>query len=74
MVPKVLKPLSLTVCKSMQPQSQNCLLGSDSTVSAHEMDGWMTCDFTFFLTVFQSYQDDVRMIMKGCVQWNSVYG
>ena len=37
------------------------------------LDGWMTCDFTSFLTVFQSYQDDVR-IMKGCVQWNSVYG
>ena len=34
----------------------------------------MTCDFTSFLTVFQSYQDDVWMIMKGCVQWNSVYG
>ena len=27
-----------------------------------------------FLTVFQSYQDAVRVIMKGCVQWNSVYG
>ena len=38
------------------------------------MDGWMTCDFTSFLTVFQSYQDDVWMIMKGCVQWNSVCG
>ena len=34
----------------------------------------MTCDFTSFSTIFQSYQDDVRMIMKGCVQWNSVYG
>ena len=29
------------------------------------MDGWMTCDFTSFLTVFQSYQDNVWMIMKG---------
>ena len=29
------------------------------------MDGWMTCDFTFFSTVFQSYQDDGRLIMKG---------
>ena len=38
------------------------------------MDGWMTCDFTSFLTVFQSYQDDVWMIMKGCVQCNSVNG
>ena len=32
------------------------------------MDGWMTCDFTSFSTVFQSYQDDGQMIMKGCVQ------
>ena len=35
------------------------------------MDGWITCDFTSFSTVFQSYQDDVRLIMKSCVQWNS---
>ena len=33
-----------------------------------EMDGWMTWDFTSFLTVFQSCQDDVRMMMEGCVQ------
>ena len=33
------------------------------------MDGWITCAFTSILTVFQSYQDDGRMIMKGCVQW-----
>ena len=32
------------------------------------MDGWMACDFTSFSTVFQSYQDDGRLIMKGCVQ------
>ena len=37
------------------------------------MDGWMTWDFTSLLAVFQSYQDDVWMIMKSCVQWNSVY-
>ena len=35
-------------------------------------DGWMTCDFTSFSTVFQSYQDNGRMIMKDCVQWNPV--
>ena len=29
----------------------------------------MTCDFTSVLTVFQSYQDDGQMIMKGSVQW-----
>ena len=28
----------------------------------------MHCDFTSFSTVFQSYQDDGRVIMKGCVQ------
>ena len=28
----------------------------------------MTCDFTSLSTVFQSYQDNVRLIMKGCVQ------
>ena len=33
----------------------------------------MTCDFTSFSTVIQSYQDDVHVIRKGCVQWNPVY-
>ena len=37
------------------------------------MDGWLAI-FTSFSTVFQSYQDDGRLIMKGCVQRNSVYG
>ena len=36
------------------------------------MDGWMTWDFTSFSTVFQSYQDDRRLKMNGCVQWNSI--
>ena len=39
------------------------------------MDGWMdNAIFTFFSSVFQSYQDDGRLILKDCVQWNSVYG
>ena len=37
------------------------------------IDGWMTSDFTSFSIVFQSYQDKGQMIMKGCVQGNSVY-
>ena len=37
------------------------------------MNGWMICHFMFFLTVFQSYQDNVSMTMTGCVQWNPVY-
>ena len=32
----------------------------------------MTCCFTTFSTVFQSYQGDECVIMKGCVQWNPV--
>ena len=36
-------------------------------------DAWMTCDFTSFSTAFQSYQDDERLMMKGCVQLNPVY-
>ena len=38
------------------------------------LDGWTTCDLKSFSTVFQSYQDDGRMIMKGRVQWNPIYG
>ena len=34
----------------------------------------MTCDFTSFSIVFQLYQDEDRMIMEGCVQWNPFYG
>ena len=30
--------------------------------------------YTSFSTVFQSYQDDERLIKKGCVQQNTVYG
>ena len=29
-------------------------------------------DFTSFSTVFQSYLDDGRVIVKGCMQWNPV--
>ena len=36
-------------------------------------DGWMTCDLMSFSTVFQSYQDNGMLIMKGYVQWNSIY-
>ena len=41
-----------------------------------QMDGRVTCNFTSFSTVFQSYhfsQDDVRVIMKGYLQWSLVY-
>ena len=33
----------------------------------------MICDFTSFSPVFQLYQDDDMMIMKGCVRWNPIY-
>ena len=34
----------------------------------------MTCDFTSFSRVFQSYQNDEHVIMKGFVQWKPIYG
>ena len=36
------------------------------------VDEWMTCNFTSFSTVLQSYQDDGHVIIKGCVQWNPI--
>ena len=36
--------------------------------------GWMTCNCNALLKVFQSYQDDGWVIIKGCVQWNLFYG
>ena len=40
----------------------------------YKKNGWMACDFTSFSTVFQSYEDNERLIMKGCVQCNSIQG
>ena len=51
----------------------NYFLSNSYKAASQRMDAWVTCDFTSFSTVFQSYQDDGRMIMKGCVQWNPVY-
>ena len=51
---------------------QDHLLSSYIAHFLSMMDGWITSDFTSFSTVFQSYQDDVRLIMKGCVHWNCV--
>ena len=37
--------------------------------------GWMDyLRFYIFFTIFQSYQDDEWLVMKGCMQKNSVYG
>ena len=36
-------------------------------------DEWMTCDLASFSTVFQSYQNNGRLIMEGFVQGNSAY-
>ena len=38
------------------------------------MFGWMSdFRFTSFFTVFQSFQNDGWVIMKGCIQWNPLY-
>ena len=31
---------------------------------------WMACDLSSFSKVFQSYKEDGRLIMKGCLQRN----
>ena len=36
------------------------------------IDRWMTCNFTSFSIVFQAYQDDGWVIMKGCVRWRLI--
>ena len=42
------------------------ILASLSAKRLRELiDVWMTCDFTFYVRAFQSYQNTVRMIMKG---------
>ena len=66
--------LCLSKCKLHRITSKFYMLLCTRPSLVKKMDGWMTRDFTSFLTVFQSYQDDVWMIMKGCVQWDSVYG
>ena len=54
---------------------RNCLksgtvwLSSGGVISPKH--GYMTCNFT---SIFQSYQNDGWVIMKGCVQWHIVYG
>ena len=35
---------------------------------------WMTCDFVSLQQYFMAYQESLRVKMKGCVDWNSVYG
>ena len=46
-----------------------------SNVNKYEggwIDGWLAI-LRPFTTVFQSYQDDRRVIMEGCEQWNPIY-
>lgn len=40
-----------------------------------KQDRWMyKAIITTFSTVYQRYQGDVRVIRKGYVQWNTIYG
>ena len=60
-------------CTAMEPKMRVLQLQPETRNTAN--DGWMDDQrFTSFSIVFQSYQDDGRMIMKGCVLWNPVYG
>ena len=66
-------PFNFTKIKAYAPTSEDDGNEAANSSSNSRMDGWMTCDFTSFSTVFQSYQDNGRMIMKDCVQWDPVY-
>ena len=48
------------------------LIHGISLVNARLLKAFGTAFYA--ITVFQLYQDDGRLIMKGCVQWSSVYG
>ena len=57
-------------CQNMLDDKIFFLSSSSPNVRMAE---WTTYDFTSFSTVFQSYQDDGRMIMKVCAM-GPVYG
>ena len=54
----------------MQKEQMSRVYGEFFIVSGMMLDAILMS----FLTVFQTYQEAVRVIMRGCVQWNSVYG
>ena len=70
-IPK-LSLLSLLIWSTLQRHAQIMKQQVIKNISlcGNGMDAWMTGDFTSLSTVFQSYQDEERLIMKGCVQWN----
>ena len=35
-------------------------------------DGWKTCNFTYFLTAFQSYRDNGQVIISGIKRINKI--
>ena len=51
------------VCANRKGSDQPVCLHILSYEQYHPVDGWMTCDFKSFSTVFQSYQGDERLIM-----------
>ena len=69
----ILPPLATGVNLLLQEQILNFHSGYLQCIR-RDMDRWMICDFGSFSTVFQSYQDDERLIMKGCAQRYFVYG
>ena len=52
-----------------RPMGIIILSNLDYDVGQRLLNGWITCDFVSFSIVFQSYQDDGKVI----VQWNPIY-
>ena len=43
------------------------------SIFPHLSSSWLNCYYPTFSTVFQSYRDNGRVLMKGCVQWDLIY-
>ena len=54
--------------KIKYPDSRRSNSNELSQRALDKVDGWKTCKFTSFFTVFQSYQDNGWVIINDCVQ------
>ena len=64
------KTISWNKVRKCNKKTQRCELRTINgfvKLAPERIDGWMTCKFTSFSTVSQSYQKGNRVIMKGYV-------
>ena len=57
--------IKIVSLQTLRPELKSVVIGSCTlSVNQGTTNGWMTCDFKSFSTVFQPYQDDWRVIWK----------